>query len=317
MDQHAACLLYTSLKEMEERILGAEEKLVQLEYEVFQVVKEKVAVASARILTTASVLAGLDVLVSFAETAIKENYIRPKMNHSERIRIVEGRHPVVEKVLGPGNFVPNDIDLHEERKLVLLTGPNMAGKSTFMRQIALLVLMAQAGSFIPALSAEIGIVDRIFTRIGAADDLAGGQSTFMVEMKECQVIVANAQKNSLIIMDEVGRGTSTYDGISIARALVEYIIKHIGAKTVFSTHYHELTDLGDMPGVHNFTMLVEEQKGKIYFMRKVVPGKADQSYGIHVAALAGLPEEIIAKAQKNLAELEQGETHQIGISRCV
>jgi len=295
-----------SLKEMEDRILGAEDRLTQLEYAIFNGLREKVAAAADRILTTASAMAGIDCIISLAETAIKENYIRPGIGNDGRISIREGRHPVVEKVLGPGEFVPNDIELDGEQKLVLLTGPNMAGKSTYMRQVALLVLMAQIGSFVPAREADIGVVNRIFTRVGAADDLAGGQSTFMVEMKECQVIVSGAGENSLIIMDEVGRGTSTYDGISIARALVEYIVNNIGAKTIFSTHYHELTDLECLPGVNNFTVLVREEEDNIYFLRKVIPGCANESYGIHVAALAGLPAEIITRARSNLSELESG-----------
>jgi DNA mismatch repair protein MutS len=294
------------LKEMEDSILGAEDKLTQLEYTIFNGLRESVAASSGRILGTASALAGIDCIISLAETAIKENYIRPRIGNHGRISIIEGRHPVVEKVLGPGEFVPNDIELGGEQKLVLLTGPNMAGKSTYMRQVALLVLMAQTGSYVPARDADIGVVNRIFTRVGAADDLAGGQSTFMVEMKECQVIACSASRNSLIIMDEVGRGTSTYDGISIARALVEYIVDKIGAKTIFSTHYHELTDLELLPGVKNFTVLVREEKDNIYFLRRVIPGCADKSYGIHVAALAGLPGEIITRAKYNLAELEGG-----------
>ncbi len=296
------------LKEMEDRILGAEDRLIQIEYNLFSQLREKVAGESERILDTAASLAGIDAIVSLAEAAIKENYVRPRIGNHGRIFIRDGRHPVVEKVLGPGEFVPNDIELDREQKLILLTGPNMAGKSTYMRQVALLVLMAQVGSFIPAAEADIGVVDRIFTRVGAADDLAAGESTFMVEMKECQVIVSAAGENSLIIMDEVGRGTSTYDGISIARALVEYIVSNLGAKTIFSTHYHELTDLEKLPGVKNFTVLVKEEKNNIYFLRKVAPGHADQSYGIHVAALAGLPGEIIKRARDNLTKLEGNRT---------
>lgn len=292
------------LKAVEERILGAEDRLIQLEYKLFCEIREKVAVYAKSILETARALAGLDVIISLAVSAIKENLVRPRIGNHGRIFIREGRHPVVEKVMGPGKFVPNDIELGGEQNLILLTGPNMAGKSTYMRQVALLVLMAQTGSFVPAAEAEIGLVDRIFTRVGAADDLAAGQSTFMVEMKECQVIVSEASNKSLIIMDEVGRGTSTYDGISIARALVEYIVQNIGAKTIFSTHYHELTDLEQLPGVKNYTILVKEEDNSIYFLRRVVPGRADRSYGIHVAALAGLPDEIIKKARYYLEGLE-------------
>ncbi|MGB9825769.1 MAG: DNA mismatch repair protein MutS, partial [Desulfofundulus sp.] len=247
------------LKELEEQILGAEERLVQLEYRLFTEIREKVASEVKRIQQTAGALAFTDALLSLAEAAVKGNYVRPEVNDGFRITIREGRHPVVEQVLEPGEFVPNDVDLGDDTCLILLTGPNMAGKSTYMRQVALLVLMAQLGSFIPAAYGEIGVVDRIFTRVGASDDLAAGQSTFMVEMSECQVIVRAATPRSLIIMDEVGRGTSTYDGISIARALVEYIVSRIGARTLFSTHYHELTELDILPGVKNFTVAVEEK----------------------------------------------------------
>ncbi len=299
--------LNPALKAMEEQILGAEEKSLQMEYEIFCDLRNKVGEMSDRLLRTAGFLAVLDVIVSFAQTALKENYRRPRINDKEKILIRGGRHPVVEKVLGPGNFVANDLELSEDNQLLLLTGPNMAGKSTYMRQAALLTIMAQAGSFIPSEEAEIGVVDRIFTRIGAADDLAGGQSTFMVEMKECQVILANATANSLVIMDEVGRGTSTYDGISLARALVDYLLNRLKVKTIFSTHYHELTDLGELKGIQLATMLVEEQENKIYFLHKVVPGKASSSYGIQVAALAGLPESVILQAQAQMQVLEQNQ----------
>ncbi|MCQ2559146.1 MAG: DNA mismatch repair protein MutS [Clostridia bacterium] len=303
--------LNPALKEMEEQILGAEEKSLQLEYEIFCSLRNKVGSLSDRLLKTAGFLAALDVIVAFAQTALKENYRRPRINEKEKILIKGGRHPVVEKVLGPGNFVANDLELSDANRLLLLTGPNMAGKSTYMRQIALLTIMAQAGSFIPAEEAEIGVIDRIFTRIGAADDLAGGQSTFMVEMKECQVILANATAHSLVIMDEVGRGTSTYDGISLARALVDYLLNRLRVKTIFSTHSHELTDLGELEGIQLYTMLVEEQENKIYFLHKVVPGKANCSYGIQVAALAGLPESVILQAQAQMQILEQNQEQTI------
>ncbi|MGB9802592.1 DNA mismatch repair protein MutS [Desulfofundulus sp.] len=292
------------LKELEEQILGAEERLVQLEYRLFTEIREKVASEVKRIQQAAGALAFTDALLSLAEAAVKGNYVRPEVNDGFRITIREGRHPVVEQVLEPGEFVPNDVDLGDDTRLILLTGPNMAGKSTYMRQVALLVLMAQLGSFIPAAYGEIGVVDRIFTRVGASDDLAAGQSTFMVEMSECQVIVRAATPRSLIIMDEVGRGTSTYDGISIARALVEYIVSRIGARTLFSTHYHELTELDILPGVKNFTVAVEEKGEEVIFLRRVRPGRADRSYGIQVARLAGLPLEILRRAEEILHELE-------------
>lgn len=291
------------IKEFEEMIMGAEDRLVQLEYQIFCEVRQKLADELHRIQNTAKQLAKLDALASLAEVADKAGYVRPVVNNGSKIIIREGRHPVVEQVLGVGNFVPNDT-LLEENGVILLTGPNMAGKSTYMRQVALITLMAQAGSFVPATCAEIGVVDRIFTRIGAADDLAGGRSTFMVEMSECREIVNNATVKSLIIMDEVGRGTSTYDGISIARALVEYIRQEIGARTLFSTHYHELTDLENLPGVRNYTISVRENNDEIIFLRKVLPGKVDRSYGIQVAKLADLPEAILKRAKNILAELE-------------
>jgi len=243
--------------------------------------------------------------MSFAEAAIKNNYTCPVVNESGLIHIKDGRHPVLEKTMDPGMFVPNDTWLdNEENRLLLITGPNMAGKSTYMRQVSLIVLMAQIGSFVPAKSASIGVVDRIFTRVGASDDLAGGDSTFMVEMKECKTIIDEATSNSLIIMDEVGRGTSTYDGMSIARALIEYINTNIKAKTLFSTHYHELTSMDTLAGITNCTVAVKEDNENIIFLRKVVPGKADRSYGIHVAKLAGLPEEVLQRSNDILKELE-------------
>ncbi len=293
------------LKEYEEMITGAEDRLVQLEYQLFMELREKIAGQVHRIQNTAGRVAALDVLLSFAEAADRGNYVRPVVNDSLDIIIRDGRHPVVEQMLGPGEFVPNDAALVDGNRLILLTGPNMAGKSTFMRQVGLIALMAQAGCFVPASKAEIGVVDRIFTRIGAADDLAGGQSTFMVEMSECRDIVNNATSKSLIIMDEVGRGTSTYDGISIARALFEYIHDHIGARTLFSTHYHELTDLDGLKDVGNFTVGVREMENGIVFLRKAMPGKVDRSYGIQVARLAGLPETVLNRAVEVMKELEK------------
>jgi len=293
------------LKEYENQILGANEKLVNLEYNLFLELREKVAAEAPDILQTARAVAQLDALVSLAEAAVRENYVRPEVNDGGKIFIRKGRHPVVEKALRTSSFVPNDTIMNDDdKRLIIITGPNMAGKSTYMRQVALIVLMAQIGSFVPAEAAEIGVCDRIFTRVGASDDLAGGESTFMVEMKECCTIVKNATSRSLIIMDEVGRGTSTYDGISIARALVEYIHSKIKARTIFSTHYHELTELDVLPGVENYAMAVKEKDKNIIFLYKVRPGKADRSYGIHAARLAGLPEEILSRSEEILKQLE-------------
>ncbi|MEW6183322.1 MAG: DNA mismatch repair protein MutS [Bacillota bacterium] len=293
------------LKEYEEMVFSAEERLNALEFKLFCSVREEVAGAIDRILRSARAAGELDALQSLATAAVKGNYSRPAVNESGAIVIREGRHPVVERFLGPGGFVPNDTDIDDaSRRVAIITGPNMAGKSTFMRQTALIVLMAQTGSFVPAAGAEIGVVDRIFTRVGAADNLAGGQSTFMVEMSECRTILAGATRRSLVIMDEVGRGTSTYDGMSIARAVIEYIATETGAKTLFSTHYHELTDLDRIGGVFNLNVAVQEGASGIAFLYRVVPGKADKSYGIQVAALAGLPEEVLQRARQVLNELE-------------
>ena len=293
------------LKEYENLLLGAEERLTQLEYSLFLEIREKLAAELPRIQRSAAAVARADALYSLGEAAAAGNYTRPRVSRDGLLEIKDGRHPVLEKVIGPERFVPNDCVMDNEKcRLLILTGPNMAGKSTYMRQVALIVLMAQAGSFVPASLARIPLVDQIFTRIGASDNLAGGQSTFMLEMDECRSIVTGATKNSLIIMDEVGRGTSTYDGISIARALIEYIHLKIGAKTLFSTHYHELTDLDQIPGIANFNVAVQEKGDNIIFLRKVIRGKADRSYGIHVARLAGLPESIILRATEILKYLE-------------
>ena len=292
------------LKEYEETILGAVDRLAQLEYQLLIQIRDQVAEHIKELQSTARAVAGIDVLVALAEAAVKGYYVRPQITDKPVLKIQDGRHPVVEEAMGKGKFVPNDASVDENSFLVLLTGPNMAGKSTYMRQVALIVLMAQVGSFVPAAGAKIGIVDRIFTRVGAADNLAGGQSTFMVEMNECRMIVEGATERSLIIMDEVGRGTSTYDGISIARAVVEYIHTRIGARTLFSTHYHELTDLDQLTGIVNYTVRVQEAGEDIVFLHRVVPGKADRSYGIHVARLAGLPAEVIQRAQEILLNLQ-------------
>ncbi|ACX53005.1 DNA mismatch repair protein MutS [Ammonifex degensii KC4] len=294
------------LKEYEEMILGAEERLYSLEYELFCQVRDQVQAHLDRILRAARAIGQIDALASLAVAALKGNYVRPRVSSSDIIRIKEGRHPVVERALGPGNFVPNDTWLGgPDKRVAIITGPNMGGKSTYMRQVALIVLMAQIGSFVPAAEAEIGVVDRIFTRVGAADNLYGGQSTFMVEMGECRTILTQATSRSLVVMDEVGRGTSTYDGMSIARAIVEYLVHRIKAKTLFSTHYHELTDLARLPGVFNLTVAVREEAGRVSFLYRVLPGKADKSYGLHVAALAGLPKEVIERAKEILEELER------------
>jgi len=295
------------LKEKEALVLGAEEKIKELEYNLFVEIRDKVGQSVERIKTTAHIIAVLDVLAGLAILALENNYTLPQINQSDQIIIKQGRHPVVEKMLD-GNFVPNDTFLNrQEDRFILITGPNMSGKSTYMRQVALIVLMAQIGSFIPAESAEIGLTDRIFTRVGASDDLTTGQSTFMVEMNEVANIVNNSTEKSLIILDEVGRGTSTYDGVSIAWAVSEYINnpERIGARTLFATHYHELTRLEEeYNGVKNYNVLVEEDNSGVHFLHKIIPGRADQSYGIEVARLAGLPDEIIINAQHILDELE-------------
>ncbi|MDD4335218.1 MAG: DNA mismatch repair protein MutS [Desulfotomaculaceae bacterium] len=293
------------LKGYEDLVLGAQERLLHLEYKIFNDIREQLTAQIRRIQTTASAVAEIDSLCSLAEAAFNNNYVRPEILNNGRLMIKDGRHPVLEKVMGAGQFVPNDTDMNcEGARLLLITGPNMAGKSTYMRQTAIIVLMAQTGSFVPASRAGISLVDRIFTRIGASDDIAGGHSTFMVEMNECRAIVEGATEKSLIVLDEVGRGTSTYDGISIARALAEYIHHKIKAKTLFSTHYLELTDLDKEPGITNMNVAVKEEGDQVIFLRKVIPGRADRSYGIHVARLAGLPAEIIERSAQILKYLE-------------
>ncbi len=295
------------LKELEDTILGAEDKLLSLEYELFRQLRQTVASHVSRILTTARAVAQLDAYVALAHVAQKNHFVRPNLNTKGVIDIKGGRHPVVERTLEAGQFIDNDTFLdNESNRVSIITGPNMAGKSTYMRQTALIVLMAQIGSFVPADSADIGIVDRIFTRVGASDDLASGQSTFMVEMNEVANILRNATKDSLLILDEIGRGTSTFDGLSIAWAVVEHIAnkKLIGAKTLFATHYHELTELeGKLEGVHNYCIAVKENGDDIVFLRKIVPGGADRSYGIAVAKLAGLPPTVIRRAHSLMDQL--------------
>ena len=295
------------LKELEDTILGAEDRLVNLEYDLFREIRDEVAHNVARIQRTAKAIAKLDVFASLALVASQNNYCKPKINESGIIDIKGGRHPVVEKMIVNDMFIDNDtyLDNHNNR-ISIITGPNMAGKSTYMRQTALIVLMAQVGSYVPATSANIGIVDRIFTRVGASDDLASGQSTFMVEMNEVSNILRNATANSLLILDEIGRGTSTFDGLSIAWAVVEHIsnAKLLGAKTLFATHYHELTELeGKLSGVNNYCIAVKEKGDDIVFLRKIVKGGADKSYGIQVAKLAGLPDSVVERAKEIVNEL--------------
>ncbi len=296
------------LKEIEDKILGAKDKLVDIEYKLFCEIRDKIASNVIRIQKVASVISTLDVLTSFANVAIENNYVRPQIIDSGDIEIKEGRHAVVEKAIKFENFIPNDVYLNNSSdRLLLITGPNMAGKSTYMRQVAIITYMAQIGSFVPATEAKISIVDRIFTRIGASDDLAMGQSTFMVEMQELSNILENATKDSLIILDEIGRGTSTYDGLAIAWATVEYVAskEHIGAKTLFATHYHELIELeGKVEGVKNYSVDVKEKGDEVIFLRKITPGGADESYGIYVAKLAGIEKSVIKRAKEILKDLE-------------
>ena len=296
------------LKEYEALILNAQERLAELEGTIYRQVLGQVGLAAERILDTASAIAQLDVFSSLGEVAVRSGYVRPELNEDSVISISNGRHPVVERMLDGEPFIPNDTYLsNDEVQMVILTGPNMAGKSTYLRQVALIVLMAQIGSFVPADSATIGIVDRIFTRVGAQDDLSTGRSTFMVEMEETANILNHATSRSLLILDEIGRGTSTYDGISIAQAVAEYIHNHpkMGAKTIFATHYHELVELANfLPRVKNFNVAVAEEKGRVIFLRRMLPGGADKSYGIHVAQLAGLPRAVVHRAEEVLSSLE-------------
>ncbi len=295
------------LKEMESKILGADEKARQLEYQLFQTLREETLRELEPIQETAAAIGTLDAICSLAETARLYGYARPALNESLRLVIRDGRHPVLDQNLAEEKFVPNDTDLDGERmRLAIITGPNMAGKSTYIRQVALIVLMAQIGSFVPASSAEIGLVDRVFTRVGASDDLSRGQSTFMVEMNETANIVNNASERSLVILDEIGRGTSTFDGLSIAWSVAEFLHDKIKARTLFATHYHELTKLAtERKGVANFNVAVREWNEQIIFLRKIIPGGADKSYGIHVARLAGIPREILDRARDILEHLEK------------
>lgn len=300
------------LKELEGKIVGAKDRLVALEYQVFCKVRETISQETGRIQKTAKSLAVLDTLASLAEVAVTNNYCCPQISTGGVIDIKDGRHPVVEAIMNGAPFVPNDTVLDTaDNRCMIITGPNMAGKSTYMRQIAIIVLMAQIGSFVPARSADIGIVDAIFTRVGAADDLATGRSTFMVEMSEVADILKNATKNSLIILDEIGRGTSTFDGMSIARAVLEFVCKKktLGAKALFATHYHELTAMeGLSEGVKNYSIAVKKRGDDITFLRRIVRGGADESFGIEVAKLAGVPDSVVRRAKVILKELEQNKT---------
>ena len=295
------------MKEYEALVLNAEERIHEVERRLFHDICHQLSKYTKQLLTTSRTLAQIDVLASLAESAVAGNYVRPEVVEEDILEIREGRHPVVEQFLTSNRFVPNDIVFDENERIRIITGPNMSGKSTLIRQVALIVLMAQIGSFVPAASAKIGVVDRIFTRIGAQDEIFAGKSTFMVEMVETAIILHHATPRSLIILDEIGRGTSTYDGVSIAWAIVEYIHNHpdLQSKTLFATHYHELTQLADLlPGVKNYNVAVSEADGKVVFLHKIVPGGADRSYGIHVGQLAGLPAPVVQRANEILQQLE-------------
>jgi len=304
------------IKQYEKKIMGAQERSMALEYDLFVQVRDQVVAHTAGIQATAFALAQLDVLSSLAECAVMGRYVRPRINSGDRLFIKDGRHPVIERMPEAERFVANDTLLNgTDHQLIVLTGPNMAGKSTYIRQVGLIVIMAQMGSFVPASEAEVGVVDQVFTRVGASDDIARGRSTFMVEMQETANILNNATPRSLIILDEIGRGTSTFDGISIAWAVAEFLHNNekAKAKTLFATHYHELTDLAlTMGGVKNYNVVVSERNDQIVFLRKIVPGSADKSYGIQVARLAGLPGEVIDRAKEILANLEEGEFSEAG-----
>jgi DNA mismatch repair protein MutS len=305
------------LKELEDQVLTAKDRLTALEYQIFTELREYLAAQAARVQLSAAAVAAADALCSLATVAIQRNYCRPEISLGGEISITDGRHPVVEVMLKDTLFVPNDTRLGSaDDQVSIITGPNMAGKSTYMRQVALIVLMAQMGSFVPAKAAKIGLVDRVFTRIGASDDLASGQSTFMVEMSEVASILKYATSRSLLILDEIGRGTSTYDGMSIARAVLEYAAnpRKLGAKTLFATHYHELSTIeAELPNVKNYNIAVKKRGDQMIFLRKIVPGAADDSYGVEVAKLAGLPSAVVNRAREILAELES----QNGVQRVV
>jgi len=291
------------LKEQEALVLGADERIKELEYELFLAIREQVLQHVEAIQENARILANLDVFQSLATAAVRHNYVRPRMTQGPTMDIRGGRHPVIEAV--ERSFVPNDVCFDDKQQVILLTGPNMAGKSTYLRQVALIVIMAQMGSFIPADYGEIGLVDRIFTRIGASDDLSTGQSTFMVEMIETAELLLNATRRSLIVLDELGRGTSTFDGMAIAQAVIEYIHDKVRARTLFSTHFHELTKLEySLKRLRSYRMEVEERGGEIFFLHRVAPGSTDRSYGINVARMAGVPLAVIKRSMELLEELE-------------
>ncbi|MEO0126763.1 MAG: DNA mismatch repair protein MutS [candidate division WOR-3 bacterium] len=301
------------LKEFEEKILGAEEKIKNLEYDIYVKLREEIASDGNKILNSTKAVALLDILQSFAENAVLYNYTRPEVNEGDKIIISDGRHPVVERLMEKGSFIPNDIELDRNRnQILIITGPNMAGKSTYLRQVALIVIMAQMGSFVPAKEAKIGIVDKIFTRIGASDDISRGVSTFLAEMMETANILNNISEKSLVILDEVGRGTSTYDGLALAWAVVEELHNNKKPRSLFATHFHELTKIEDfLSGVRNYNFLVKEWGDEIIFLRKLNPGPSDQSYGIQVARLAGLPKSVIERAKEVLTKFEEGEVFSI------
>ena len=305
------------MKEYEALVLNAEERIREIENRLFYQICAEISQYATEILTTARGIATLDVLAALAESAVRNKYVKPEINNSLEIEINEGRHPVVEQTLPQGTrFIPNDIKLGGNSFIHVITGPNMSGKSTFLRQTAIIVLMAQMGSFVPASSAKIGLVDRIFTRIGAQDEIHAGLSTFMVEMVEAANILNNGTDRSLLILDEIGRGTSTYDGLSIAWAIIEYIHNAPGLKsrTLFATHYHELTRLANsLPGVKNYNVAVTENAGEVVFLHKIIPGAADRSYGIHVAQIAGLPKPVISRANEILKQLESDSIKQMEI----
>ena len=306
------------LKELENRVLGAHDRSIEMEGQIFDTIRRQVAGELNRVQQSAKAVAALDVLASFAAASIKNDYTRPTVNASGKLYMKDARHPVVEALLHDTPFVPNDLDMDmNDTRVAIITGPNMAGKSTYMRQTAIITIMAQVGCFVPAAVAEVGIVDGIYTRVGASDDLSAGQSTFMIEMSEVAEILRNATSRSLIIFAEIGRGTSTFDGMSIARAVLEYVQdqKLVGAKTLFATHYHELTEMeGLLAGVKNYNIAVKKRGDDITFLRRIVRGGADDSFGIEVAKLAGVPDKVIRRAKQVLAELEstgaQGESRQ-------
>ncbi|PKN44468.1 MAG: DNA mismatch repair protein MutS, partial [Deltaproteobacteria bacterium HGW-Deltaproteobacteria-17] len=308
--RNAERYITAELAELEGRVLAAQEERTRLEAELFTALRDTIAAHQERLLGIARRIATLDVLAGLAEAAHRFHYHRPLVDTSDKLELSGARHPVIERNLGTGEFIPNDLRLSgSDRQVLVITGPNMAGKSTIIRQTAIIQLMAQMGSFVPADKAQIGLSDRIFTRVGASDNISRGESTFMVEMKETAGILRHATARSLVILDEIGRGTSTYDGVSIAWAVAEYVHDRIGCRTLFATHYHELTALPDIkPRIHNAAVAVREWKGEIVFLRKLVNGSVNRSYGIHVASLAGVPAEVITRARGILKSLEDGES---------